>query len=172
MILGDSNTQHLQPEKMTQRVTIRRHPCYTMEEVSQAVVQGHTGDITILHAGTNDIKTKEAHEIVNNIAKTVSTLRSQKGKVVISSLLPREGLNLNKKIGDTNELLKTKFKGQDDIYITDTSDFYYYDRPNRELYRQQYQGDRRLPLLHLNRQGLIMLSKELQRGIRKLNVST
>lgn len=168
-ILGDSNTAQLDPLKMTQKVSINLHPCYTSDQALLAVKQGHSADITVLHTGTNDLKYKTPEEIVGTIAKTAKIICSQYKKVIISKLLPREGLQINQDVSHTNYLLEREFKNYRDIYIVDSEGYSLHGRPREDLYRQQYRDGRKVPLLHLNKQGLIILSKEIQKGIRSLN---
>ena len=168
-ILGDSNTRHLNPDKMTQKVTINSHTCYTTDEVLLAATQGISSDITIIHSGTNDIKNKTPQEIVNTIKRTANLLLSHNRKVIISKLLPREGQHLNEVVRKTNALLMKTFQNQRSIYVTSARNFYHQGGPNVTLYKQEHKEGRKLPLLHLNASGIIVLSKELQRGIRTLN---
>ena len=164
-VIGDSNTRALDPTKMIQTCHIKVQEAPTTREAAQTVAET-VDDVTVLHVGTNDLLSASPQDTANNIIRMVTDITRCGGKVVLSKLLPRDGYTLNQKVYETNCILENHFQHTSAVYLTNTDIFYYGERPNRYLYTQEYRDNYKKPLLHLNKSGLIELSREIQRGLR------
>ena len=113
LVLGDSHVKRLDEKKM-KNIT----PCRYGGLKSDQVLLRHKGIIdekidvvkeVIIHVGRNDIPTRSAKEITNNIDDTVQKLKEMNNdvRVSVSAILLRvDQTNLNKKIVETNDALK------------------------------------------------------------------
>jgi len=168
-ILGDSNTRYLDPSRMIRSHSFKIQPTATAEQAVQDVKLLQNQDIVVLHVGTNDLNRKSAKETATLIMKAAHTAHERGSKVVISQLLPREGALLHK-VKETNQILMHTLKGNPDIRFTDTTGFSHHQRPDRNLFRQQFRDNQPLPLLHLNQRGVAMLSHQISSAVRALPV--
>ena len=171
-IIGDSNTRFLDPSKMSEKYIINKLATPTAQAALEQVNSISDQDIVVLHVGTNDLKHESPEETANKILKTVNALQDRGSKVIVSKLLPREGITIHNKIKHTNFILNHHLQANNNIAFTNTDAFYYEQRPNRQLFNQEYRDGRRLPLLHLNRRGIAELSRQIHAAARVLHTST
>ena len=169
-IIGDSNTRGLDPSKMTKKYNFQVKQAMTGKDLLAKVKEERPRDQTmVIHTGTNDLKNQSAEETANSIVQTASTLLRNGNKVIVSYLLPREGLSLNNKVVETNYILYRQLRGK--VHFTATNNFYYQDRPNKDFFRTEFREGHKLPLLHLNKKGLCELSRQIQHAVKKSAMS-
>ena len=71
LIMGDSNTKYLNPDKMTKKCQISIKKAMTTEETTQRLAELQPqNQIVIIHSGTNDLKEKTAEETANSLIRT------------------------------------------------------------------------------------------------------
>ena len=168
LLLGDSNTRHLDPAKMTRRCDYTLKQAMTYQEAQNTLnMIKPNQQIVVLHTGTNNLKHESAPSVANQLIHTAKQLILNNNKVVMSKLLPREGI-LNEKVEETNRIIENELQGNTEVKFTNTDNFYFYDDPNKHMYSTEYRNGQRLPLLHVNARGLAELSRQIQYGIKKL----
>ena len=169
VILGDSNTKRIDPEKMTKKFNIQVVDTKTTQAASNAIKslqQIRNSDIIIFHTGTNDLHTHGAEHTAERISHMTNFLVSKGKKVILSKLLPREG-NLNKLAHETNKILERKFRPNKDVCTTNINAFLQGHEPNPTLYYAPYSSGKKLPLLHLNSAGVRELSRQIQWSLKQ-----
>ena len=167
-ILGDSNLKFFDPSKMMKSCHFEVIEAKSTQALNRRVQETRIkGKVVVVHTGTNNLYNNGPVNTAQNIITSVDELITKKHKVVISKLLPREG-DLLTAVNTTNEILAQHYRYNRNVKITNNDKFYYYDQPNDHLYTREQSGSRKLPLLHVNRSGLIELSRQIQWCTRQL----
>ena len=117
-IIGDSIVKHLDGKKLSNKqrhVYVKSFPGATSDDFIDYCkpIAKRTPDIMVVHVGTNDLKSKDAITVVDNIAKVKETIKtiSPKTKVLISTLTNRyDNEEFEHKVTSLNEAIKRSFQ--------------------------------------------------------------
>lgn len=151
---------------MTKQVNINIQRASTIED-AKSLSKQLKQKLVVLHTGTNNLRYQSAEDTAEELIQLTKTLVANGNKVVMSKLLPREGLDLNRKVSQTNYILTNKLVEMQNVTLTNTDAFYHNDRPDSNLYMATVRDGRKFPLLHLNHKGLRELSSQIQNGLKK-----
>ena len=160
IIIGDSMLRYQRPKFLSRNnnfVNVRFHQGTTTEDIVDFItpVIRKKPDAVIIHAGTNDLTNgTNTMKQVCKIAKTIQEMEDS-GKISIgfSGIIQRADRNFKDQIKETNDKLKR--------YCEDNG-FAYVDND----YINQKSLNKRL--LHLNKVGNKLLSKNLLDGLKNL----
>ena len=153
---------------MSKKFQITVTEAKTTEQASYITQRHLDSQVVVLHTGTNDLRKYGAEDTECKIARITDDLLSKGKKVVLSKLLPREGYHLNNLVDSTNTILEDKYNQTKNVVLTNVDAFYFYDKPNHFLYSTQQRNGEKLPLLHLNKPGLMELSRQIQWSIKQV----
>lgn len=161
VLVGTSNIQGINEEKLTMAADVHKIIKYTLDETSEYIkALTHTPDVIVFHSLTNDLKSLTPQQCIERLYKIVSEATSKwpMVKCVISFTTPRKDSMAhftNAQI--INALLKQKFSGIDNIFLADHSNMLVNGNPNHSLLREDK--------YHLNEKGISQLASNIKRAV-------
>ena len=110
LLLTDSNGSWIDPKKVSDKGSVQRHNCYTLEDIStfvgEAKVEKHPSKI-LVQVGTNNLTEKQdSKKVLLHTGKIVGDLKRlfPEARIYVSALLPRND-NLHKLAMQFNDSL-------------------------------------------------------------------
>ena len=160
LVMGDSMLKHLSQQKISRstnaKVKVKSFSGATIIDMKDHVKPGlrTNPDNVILHIGTNDIRSKEAPVIVDQLVELCDQIKKSnpKTKVSISEIIKRDDNEVfQTKVDEVNKLLKVNFS-KSQISVLGHANI---DKRGLNRYG-----------LHLNRSGTSLLAKNLIEHIK------
>lgn len=167
-LLGDSNFTPVDTDSMSERFAYSKYRCFTTDEARNTVNTMPLHSAIVLHTGTNDLRDQPVQDIFDALRRIVKSITDEGSKVVISLTLPRGNPSLNRKCFELNFLLRNFFKDVPNVALTSVKEFYVDKHLNSALYKQERRGGYNAPLLHLNTEGLRVLTTNIERAVHYL----
>jgi hypothetical protein len=96
----------MDPEKMTRQCKITIHPTTAKDDAIQEANSLPKHNITIIHVGTSNLRRDSPQETADKIIRAARILQQKGSQVIISRILPREGIHLHNKVEETNFILE------------------------------------------------------------------
>ena len=154
LILGDSNTKHINTKILDKDSTTRQHTCYTFKEVidyfKKVIIKIQPKNI-LIHCGCNDIDNYEedALKIIGDIEEVIKIAREKfpESRIILSTLLPRKERKLDTVIAQLNDFIIQLPKRYLNISIMNNSMISKYELEDKK---------------HLNRRGFYVFITNLK----------
>ena len=171
-LVGDSIVRGQLSEFCGRNITTRKRFCIPgarLEDIEAAAEvvtdQANTDTLYLVHAGTNDVQSARAEDILAKYRRVIRRYRQTSRNVIVSGILPRTKAfpGFHRKACDVNEELRRLCENEGVVFTSQWEHFY--DQPH--LYRRDG--------LHLNDEGsarlgrllnavVVSFSKNCQRG--------
>ena len=154
LILGDSNTKHLDIKRLNKFGLTKKIFCPHFESIIELC--GKLKVITepnkiLLHCGTNDLDKydNDPLKIVNKIEDTIKVIRQKfpSSTIVLSTLIPRKDEKFDDSIENINGYIKSLLTKFINIQIMN----------NNKIYKQQLSDNK-----HLNKRGFLIFLSNLK----------
>ncbi|CAC5367058.1 unnamed protein product [Mytilus coruscus] len=121
LIIGTSNTQGIDPTKLSSKFLTGKIKAYTLDKTEEAIQTiDDIPDVLVLHSLTNDLTTKPKEECVNKMDKIIEDTHKRHPdlKIIISLPTPRaDDESLNIKAQMLSIMLKEKFNNKDNVTL-------------------------------------------------------
>ncbi len=147
-IIGDSNTRALNSAWMSKRYDFRKYEAMTTSEAVHIVSDMETPDIALLHVRTNDIRHQSPHQIADKIQTTAQRLTVKGTKVIVSNILPREGMSYTHSISETNAILTSQLNNVAGVTLMNNDQFAYGSRASSNLFATKYNSGQQYVSIH------------------------
>ncbi len=100
---------------------------------------------------------------MDKIKTTAQKLTAKGTKVIVSNILPREGISYTRSISETNAILTSQLNNVAGVTLMNNDQFAYGSRPNSNLFATRYNSGQQYVSIHLNQKGLAAFSKNLHK---------
>lgn len=163
-IIGTSNTEKIDPQKMSTHYDVNKITAMTLEDTKTAIKSlNATPDVLLLHSITNDIKLHSAETCVSKLTEVVNTAAHHypRTKIIVSLPTPRSdksSWNLNSQL--ISVMLKEKYNDEAMITLCDNSNLSYKGEP----ISRHFLSDG----LHLSNSGAAILASNMRDCIDKI----
>ena len=161
IIVGDSLLKHLKQQKISKstntKTRVKSFPGANIQDMKDYIKPAlrNNPDRIILHVGTNDLRSKDATSIVNEVHELCKEIKKNKPatQITISEIISREDNHmLQTKVSDVNNLLKSLIKKPEIYGLLSHNNI---DKKGLNAYG-----------LHLNRLGTSLLAKNIINHIK------
>jgi hypothetical protein len=159
-LIHDSICSHISMDKFTENSEFIGVKTWapTIPEAEDAIDTLNYSDVTIIHVGVNDLKTKNVEDCFKSYERLISATEKKSERVIISLVLPCAHQPLNSKILGFNNLITSTFKPTEKLNINYNGNF----SSHGEIISKFFKSD----LLHLNQtEGTKLLAGNLKRAV-------
>ena len=166
VVIGTSNTEGIDPSKLSTKFDTNKITAYTLEQTQKEVRKLNTiPDVIVLHSLTNDLETLSYDVCIGKLNEIVEAIHhsvSSEVNIIISLPTPRgDSDSMNNKAQILGLMIKEEFKGNSKVSFCDNSNMAYKGSAIGKFLQQR---DKK----HLSNSGIAMLAANIRDAIDKV----
>ncbi|VDI52008.1 Hypothetical predicted protein [Mytilus galloprovincialis] len=159
-LIGTSNIQGINEDKLTTVTQITKFTSYTLDDTRKCISKfTHPPDIMVLHALTNDLKSKSPQDCVKELGDIILSLQQkwESMKIIVLLTTPRSDSLIHNTNGQIiNALMKQSFSEVNVLFV-DHSNKAFGGNPTPEMLA--------VDKFHLSTKGIAQLASNIKRAI-------